>query len=195
MFKRVLMPTIFSLVLSLIPAAIVFYLFNGFYTAFASGDGNATGIFGFGGYDWLIADVAANDDEATNVDDALEFISDYINPAIYTAYGICNLFLFFWLFLGRFLKVDKPGIAKRYFYYWLTIAIIESLAFAGSCYFWLYYYEGGWYLQENTIYIFCTYMFVFSFIFFLIKSWLFTSRVMLIAVPFVGLIKRISFRK
>ena len=189
MFKRVIIPTFFSLILKFVLAACVFWVFNGWWEAYITGDGNRLG------YNWLIADVAANDDPSTNKDDALDFIAYNINPTIYYGYLIDNSFIFIWLLLGRLLKVDKPGVAKRYKFYWFIIAILCSVVFAGNCYYWLYFFEGEYYLLETTIYKFCGYMLVSTFILFWIQSLLFTSRVMYIAVPFVGLVKRISFRK
>ena len=69
MFKRVIVPTFFSLLMKLIIAGFIFWIFNGLWVAYDFGDGNKLG------YDWLIAEVAQYDDETSNKEDALAFIS------------------------------------------------------------------------------------------------------------------------
>ena len=41
MFKRVIIPTFFSLILKFVLAACVFWVFNGWWEAYITGDGNA----------------------------------------------------------------------------------------------------------------------------------------------------------
>ena len=99
----------------------------------------------------MIQNVASVDDPSTNVDDALDFIEGYINPMIIFSYGWHNLILLFWLILGRFLKVNRPGVARRYKLYWYLISIICFAGLSGAMYFYMDEYDGFFYMQQDII--------------------------------------------
>ena len=189
MFKRVIIPIFLSLII-LSPFFIyIFWYFNGLLTFLATGDGRTQGV------DFLNTNVASLDDPSTNEEFALDFIQYYINPMIVFSYGFHNAVLLFWLILGRFLKVNKPGVALRYKFYWYIISFLCCLGLSACFYFYMDEYDGFFYMKEDLLWPFLTGITVFSFMLFYFQSLFFTSKVMMIAIPFVGIFKSISFRR
>ena len=189
MFKKVIFPIFFSLVLLFPIAGFFFWYFNGLYEYLSTGDGRDNGI------QFLIQNVTSNEDPTDAIDEADDFIDNYINPIIIFAYSLQNFVLLFWLIFGRYLKVNKPGIARRYMIYWFIIAVVCSLGMGGGSYYYMEIYDGFFYIKQDVLWYFLSLITIFSFFLFLVQSWIFTSKVMAVAVPFVSLIKRISFRK
>ena len=189
MFRRVIVPFFLSLIILSPLFIFIFWYFNGILTYLATGDGRENGL------EFLIQNVASVDDPSTNVDDALDFIEGYINPMIIFSYGWHNLILLFWLILGRFLKVNRPGVARRYKLYWYLISIICFAGLSGAMYFYMDEYDGFFYMQQDILWPFLIGVAIISFILFYFQSLFFTSKVMMIAIPFVGLFKGISFRR
>lgn len=189
MFKRVIVPLFLSLII-LSPLFIyIFWYFNGLLTYLATGDGREQGVL------FLIQNVASVDDPSTNGYDALDFIEGYINPMILFSYVFFNAVLLFWLILGRFLKVNKPGIARRYKFYWYVISLLCCFGLSACFYFYMDEYDGFYYMQEDLLWPFLIGTTICSFILFYFQSLFFTSKVMMIAIPFVGIFKSISFRR
>ena len=189
MFRRVIIPIFLSLIILLPLFIYFFWYFNGILTYLATGDGRDQGV------DFLINHVASVDDPSTNEYDALDFIGGYINPMIVFSYGFHNAVLLFWLILGRFLKVNKPGVARRYKFYWYVIALLCCLGLSACFYFYMDEYDGFFYMQEDLLWPFIIGITICSFILFYLQSLFFTSKVMMIAIPFVGIFKSISFRR
>ena len=189
MFNKIIFPTFFSLVLLFPVVVCFFWYFNGFYEYLSTGDGRHNGL------QFLIQNVTSNEDPTDAIDEADDFIDNYINPIIIFAYSLQNFVLLFWLIIGRYLKVNKPGIARRYMIYWFIIAAVCSLGMGGGSYYYMEYYDGFFYIKQDVLWYFLSLITIFSFFLFLVQSWIFTSKVMAVAVPFVSLIKRISFRK
>ena len=189
MFKRVIIPLFLSLII-LSPLFIyIFWYFNGLLTYLATGDGREQGVL------FLIQNIASVDDPSTNAYDALDFIEGYINPMILFSYGFFNAVLLFWLILGRFLKVNRPGIARRYKFYWYVISLLCCFGLSACFYFYMDEYDGFYYMQEDLLWPFLIGITICSFILFYFQSLFFTSKVMMIAIPFVGIFKSISFRR
>lgn len=107
MFKKVILPTTMSMILIVPISIFIFWFFNGFVEYISTGDGRP------GGQQFLIENVADTDEPDTNDIDALDFTENYINPMIIFTFLFQNILLLLWLILGKFLKVNKPGIAKN----------------------------------------------------------------------------------
>ena len=98
--------------------------------------------------------------------------------------------------MGRFLKVNKPGVAKKYRFFWLLISLFCSLGISLGCWSYMKWLDEFYYMgDEETLRAFLISLSIFSFILFYLQSILFTSKVMSEAVPLTSFFKSISIRK
>ena len=187
MFKRVIFPTIISLIITFLLFGSIYYYFNGINANY--GDGRDQGI------QFLIKYFGFHLDPEDSYDITVEFINECLNLTLYGLFLIQNFFLLFWLIVGRFLKVNKPGIARRYQIYWLIISLLCDLFLAAYSWYTTDNYDGFFYIGDEIKWFYLASIAIFGFILFYIQSILFTSKVMQVAVPFVRIFKSISFRK
>ena len=190
MFKRVILPIFLSLIITLPIFIFIFWYFNGLLIYLGSQDGGR-------GVEFLIQQVASVDhgSDENNIE-ALDFIENYINHILVFTYFYLNAILLFWLILGRFLKVNKPGIARRYKFYWYFITLVTCAGLIAFFHWYMEKYDGWYYMREEIKWWpFLTCSGIFYLVVFYFQSLLFTSKVMMIAIPFVGIFKSISFRR